>query len=39
MTDWNYITILPTCLGTITMTRTEYVSIVKQVDVCVVEEL
>jgi hypothetical protein len=29
MTYWNNITILPTCLGTITMTRAEHVSIVK----------
>jgi hypothetical protein len=27
-----HITILPICLSTITMTRAEYVSIVKQVD-------
>jgi hypothetical protein len=35
----NHITILPTCLGTIIMTRVEYMSIVKQVDLCVVGEL
>ncbi|ONM13462.1 hypothetical protein ZEAMMB73_Zm00001d002236 [Zea mays] len=29
MTDWNNITILPTCLSTIIMTRAEHVSIVK----------
>jgi hypothetical protein len=28
----DHITILPTCLSIITMTRAEYVSIVKQVD-------
>jgi hypothetical protein len=35
----NHITILPTCLGTITMTQAEYMSIVKQVDLCAIGEL
>jgi hypothetical protein len=39
MIYWNHITIFPTCLGTITMTQAEYMSIVKQVDLCVVGEL
>jgi hypothetical protein len=35
----DHITILPTYLNTITMTRVEYMSIVKQVNLYVVEEL
>jgi hypothetical protein len=35
----DHITILSTCLSTITMTRAEYMSIMKQVNLCVIEEL
>jgi hypothetical protein len=39
MTNWNHTTTIPTNLSTIIMTRAEYVSIVKQVDLYLVREL